>query len=146
MRKVNVLSLAVVGLTAAITAPMVRTASAVTAEPKAIKFGTSLPDALKLAAKTHKPILIDFGAEWCGPCKKMLKETYTDPSIVSRAEGFIPVYVDIDKQPKIAEKYNIPAVPTVIFLNSKGKEIGRNQGFKDAAKFGPIMDEAKKKA
>ena len=116
MRKVNVLSLAVVGLTAAITAPMVRTASAVTAEPKAIKFGTSLPDALKLAAKTHKPILIDFGAEWCGPCKMIAP--ILDQIAGEYADKLRIAKLDIDRNPQTPPKYGIRGIPTLILFKN----------------------------
>ncbi len=146
MRRGILVGLAALAVASVVVAPTFT--APVVAAPVAgtIKFGTSIDAALKLAAKSKKPVFIDFGAEWCGPCKKMLNETYKDPSIVSRAKGFISVYVDIDKQPKVKEKYKVDAVPTVVFLNPKGAIITQSLGYIKAVKFAKIMDEAKAKA
>jgi thioredoxin 1 len=64
------------------------------------------------------PVIIDFYAEWCGPCKMMapmmeqVKEDYSEK---------IKIYkIDIDRNKTLAEKYNIQAVPTLmIFKNGK---------------------------
>ncbi len=146
MRRGIFAGLAALAVAGVIAAPVFTKSSTAAPAPKSIKFSTSIPEALKLAAKSKKPVFIDFGAEWCGPCKKMLNETYKDPTIVSRAEGFISVYIDIDKQPKVAEKYKVEAVPTVVFLDSTGKVVNQSIGFLNVQKFGKLMDESKAKA
>lgn len=65
----------------------------------------------------HGTILVDFGAEWCGPCKMIkpvLEEVYT--------KGFNVAYVDIDASPKLAKKYKVTSVPTmVVFVDGEEK-------------------------
>src|SRR2546430_2635998 len=80
-----------------------------------IAWKESLAEAQKIAAKEKKVIFIDFWAEWCGPCKQMLATTYKDKQVVSRSKQFVPVLINIDNQKEIAKKYNIEAIPTVIF-------------------------------
>ncbi len=71
------------------------------------------------------PVVVDFFAEWCGPCKMMplvLKEVKAKAG--SRATV---LKMDIDKNPQYAAKYGIQAVPTLIIFK-KGQVIWRKSG------------------
>jgi thiol:disulfide interchange protein len=106
----------------------------------------SLPDGLKSAKKDKKIVFVDFWAEWCVPCKRMLKTTYIDPKVVARARKFVPVLLDLDKVKDAAAKYKIEAIPVVLFLDANGNVLVRGDGYKDAAKMLKLMGEALKKA
>lgn len=111
-----------------------------------IPWLTSLSKAKQVAAKQKKPIMVDYFAEWCPPCKAMMAGTYKDKAVVARAKRFVPVLIDIDKQPKETEAAKVEAVPTVVFYNRTGKEILRSEGYLDAKAFLNLMDQAQKKA
>ena len=72
-----------------------------------------------------KPVVVDFYAEWCGPCKMMppilkdLKNKVGDKVTVLK--------MDIDKNPAYAHKYGVQAVPTLIIFK-EGKIVWRNPG------------------
>jgi thioredoxin 1 len=75
------------------------------------------------------PLLVDVGADQCIPCKMMapvledLKKEYA---------GIIEVkFVDVWKYPEEAEKYKVRGIPTQIFYDASGKELGRHMGFAD---------------
>lgn len=69
--------------------------------------------------KSEIPVMVDFFAEWCGPCKMMAPIV---DELAKEHEGKWKVgKCDIDANPKLAEKYGIKSIPTVIFF--KGGEV-----------------------
>jgi len=85
------------------------------------------------------PVLVDFSAEWCGPCKAMapvLKE------VASRAKGKAKIIkIDVDKNPQLAEKLGIRAVPTFI-LYHKGKPKWRHSGMQSVQSLLQVIERA----
>jgi len=89
--------------------------------------------------QSSKPVLVDFFATWCGPCKAMepvVKEVAK--SIEGKARI---VKVDIDKQRQIAQQYNVSAVPTfMIFKN--GNVVWRHPGMIDKSSLLKMLDQS----
>ena len=86
----------------------------------------SLPGSFDVLLKTHdKPILVDFWAEWCGPCK-MLSPVLEQ--LAKEWKGRITVIkINTDQKPEISSRYNISGIPTVIMFKN-GKEVLRISG------------------
>ena len=78
---------------------------------------------------SNKPVLVDFSAEWCGPCK-MLAPILSQVSKRVGEDARI-VKIDIDKNPSLANKLKIMSVPTLI-LYKNGKIIWRESGVMSA--------------
>jgi len=135
-------ALLVVGLSLALLGVVVSQSTKSAAEPTEVKWITKLDEGLKLAKSQNKPLLVDFAAEWCGPCQRMLKGTYKDPSVIKKSASFVMVLIDIDKQQDLARKHNVEAVPTMLFLRPDGTQISRAVGYKDAKQLTELMDSA----
>ena len=80
-----------------------------------------------------KPSIVDFTASWCGPCQRM------KPVFHRLAKDFRDEYnfitIDIDANPELAEKYQVQAVPTFVFLDADGIEGNRITGMVDESDF-----------
>jgi thiol:disulfide interchange protein DsbD len=81
----------------------------------------------------RKPLLIDFAAEWCIPCREMDHTTYVDPDIVREADRFHMVKADVTPEnemtTELQQKYDVRGVPTVILFSSAGAEAHRMVGY-----------------
>lgn len=80
------------------------------------------------AGRANKLIFVDAYAEWCGPCKWMAANVFTDPEVGAYMnEHFINAKIDMEKGegPGLQKEYNVRAYPTYLFINSKGELIHR---------------------
>ena len=76
--------------------------------------------------RSDRPVLVDFNAGWCGPCKVLkpiieeLSEECTDVKFVS---------IDIDDEDKLAEDYDVTSIPCLVLVKG-GEEVARSIGLK----------------
>ncbi len=97
-------------------------------------------DALAKAKRENKPIVIDFMASWCVPCRRMEKETFTDPAVASLLEKVVFLKVDTDEHPELAKHFGVEGLPDIRFLNPDGTEVHRLNDFQDAELFFESLD------
>ncbi|MDE1921216.1 MAG: thioredoxin fold domain-containing protein [Candidatus Omnitrophica bacterium] len=89
-----------------------------------------------------KPVVIDFWASWCPNCRDMDRAVFSRPDIQAKLSQVTTLRMDVTNQDdprvqRIADQFGIEGVPTVVFLNSHGKEIenARVIGFVTPAEF-----------
>ena len=87
-----------------------------------------------------------FGAEWCGACKKLERTVLADPAVRKSAVGMSWSKVDIDKDPQLAAMFGVRAVPTIIFLNTKGEPLHTQGGLVSVQGMTALLNEYAGKA
>lgn len=84
-----------------------------------------------------RPILIDFYAQWCRPCKLLDVMVYNEAEVIAELSDVLTFKVDIDK-PEYAElkqRFNITVLPTLVWLDERGRELDRFTGYQNKEEF-----------
>ena len=73
------------------------------------------------ARETDRPLLLSLVRPWCGDCREMDEETYADPDLADAIEeGFVPVRVDVDRNPRAGDRYAMGGFPSTVFATPDG--------------------------
>jgi len=82
------------------------------------------------------PIILDFYATWCRPCKMLAPHLQT---IQNKYKGKLIVYrIDVDKEPELARLFKIEAMPTIIYINNKSSYVSE-LGYRDYDEFETLV-------
>jgi thiol:disulfide interchange protein len=105
----------------------------------ALPWERDLPTALTRASGEKKLVMVDFYTDWCQWCKRMDQNTFTDVEVQRALQGVVTVRLNAEKEGREdAARFNVEGFPTLIFLDSRGAEVGRIPGYMEPR---PFLDE-----
>lgn len=97
--------------------------------------------------KNNERVIIDFYADWCIPCKELDALTFSDKQVIKAMEGFKNYKVDMtktsDENETLRKRFNVVGMPTVLIIDSQGKEVHRITGFVNAEEFSSYLKDVK---
>jgi thioredoxin-like negative regulator of GroEL len=108
-----------------------------------VEWRTDYRKARQEAAEKDRPLLVDVGTEQCYWCKQLDQRTFQDPAIIMLLnERFIPLRVNAQVTPELAQALRVQSYPTIVFANSEGKILGYQEGFIEAPRMKEMLQRA----
>lgn len=117
--------------------------------PPAVTWQADMGKAAGVASASGKVIFADFYADWCGPCREMDHDVFSDRRFAAALEQVaVPVRVDLTGQAgqRLAARYDISAIPAYIVLSGDGTVLARAGGTKTAEELLAVVEKAAPKA
>ena len=100
---------------------------------------------LEIAKREDKLVMLDFYASWCAACKELDHKTYADPAVAAKLADYVNVKLDFTRSSEttkaLTEKYQIPGLPVVIFMDAEGKVLKRFTGFVEPDEMLSVLNE-----
>lgn len=109
--------------------------------PVKINWLDSAATAVKQQRDTGRPLLIYVTADYCGYCRKMERETWSDAKVSQRIqETVVALKIDAKKNPDLVKRLEVEGLPTTLLFDSEGNLIQRISGYSRAAKVMELLD------
>jgi thioredoxin-related protein len=90
----------------------------------------------------RQPIVLEFGAAWCGWCRKMEVDTFADEAVEALADRFLWVKIDVDEEPELSARYRVQGLPHTFVLNKDNRIIASRPGYIPPEDFVAFLNEA----
>lgn len=110
-------------------------------EAVAVDFHDSI-EAARASDTGQRPVVVSFGAAWCGWCRKMEASTFNSPEVAELADKFLWVKVDVDEQKELAARFRVHGLPHTIVLDAKGRPIAEVDGYLPPDRFVRFLEQS----
>jgi thioredoxin-related protein len=115
-----------------------------------MNWETSYDTALEKAKKGKKLVTVDVCTDWCGWCKKLDRDTYSDKTVQETLmKNFVTVKTNPEESKRngeLAKQFGTRGCPHIVFLDDSGKKFGEISGYRPAGQFQKSLDALLKKA
>ncbi len=140
----NIKGFRIFKITFAIILIAVAAYSLIPEKKSSIEWKSYSDNSLSQSTSLNKGAIIDFYADWCIPCKELDASTFSNTKVIEESKKFITLKANMTKTlspdvEQLRDKYKIVGVPTILILNSEGKEIQRITGFINAKEFSEML-------
>ncbi len=106
-------------------------------------------EGFEIATREDKLVMLDFYASWCAACKELDHKTYADPAVAAKLDDYVNVKLDFTRNSEttqaLTEKYQIPGLPVVIFMDANGTLLKRFTGFVGPEEMLDILEDIEKR-
>ncbi len=110
--------------------------------PAEISWIENYAEGISKAKIANKPAMIDFYTEWCGWCKKLDKDTLSNPKVQDKLKEFTLLKLDAEVHHDTAAEYGVTGYPTTLILDQKGKLILKQPGYMPPKGYLKFLDKA----
>ena len=111
-----------------------------TARAQTIQWFNNIDAASELAQTDNRPMMIEFWADWCAPCRVMDAEVWPDPGVIAAVgEKLVAVRISFDMQTDVVRRYGVQALPHMLFTNSYGTELLHHRGFLEVEELTAVI-------
>ena len=98
-----------------------------------------MDQAKALAKAQQRFILVDFYADWCGPCKEMDANTWSKPEVVRQLDKLVIAKIDIDFNKALAARFGVKAIPHVFIVDPLGNCVHDIEGYQSAYSMAQLL-------
>ena len=103
---------------------------------------TDFDQAVAEAKATGKNLLVAINMRGCPPCSMMDRQVLPEPRVRAAIALFVPVRVSLDRQPEIAQRFNVFGTPTYLVVHADGTILNQRSGFLPVDEFLAFLDQA----
>ncbi len=115
-------------------------AAGVLAQDAGIPWVHAYDDALAQARAQKKPLFVEFYADWCGPCKQMDADVYSQTEIIEALDGYVCAKIDVDAAMNVAAAYQVNSIPRFLVISADEKIVGDQIGYVRKDYFLSVLD------
>ena len=106
-----------------------------------IRWTESVPAAMKQQKETGRPLLIYVTADYCVYCRKMERETWSDPKVARRIQdGFVALKVDAEKHEELVKRLGVEGLPATLVFDREGQLIQTLSGYSQPSAVVELLD------